>query len=152
MQWDYGKFILKQLEYSPSFSTSDSHWLGCASWTICSQKTRVRSLIVNKIACKSTCVPQIANNRKNWILVMRNYPLKDYKHKLRYVCRPSLSHEICCHSHRASFRLHVGNHVDWSFHTVGILLFEKKDHIFFRHMRGHLCLSLDIHIFLHSHF
>ena len=23
MQWDYGKFILKQLDYSPSFSTSD---------------------------------------------------------------------------------------------------------------------------------
>ena len=24
MQWHYGKFILKQLDYSPSFSTSDS--------------------------------------------------------------------------------------------------------------------------------
>ena len=24
MQWDYGKFRLKQLDYSPSFSTSDS--------------------------------------------------------------------------------------------------------------------------------
>ena len=24
MQWDYGKFILKQLDYSPSFSTRDS--------------------------------------------------------------------------------------------------------------------------------
>ena len=32
MQWDYGKFILKQLDYSPSFSTSDS---------------QARSLIVN---------------------------------------------------------------------------------------------------------
>ena len=29
-----GKFILKQLDYSPSFSTSDSQ-LGCASFTIC---------------------------------------------------------------------------------------------------------------------
>ena len=45
MQWDYGKCILKQLDYSPSFSTSDSQ-LGCASLTICSQKTRARSLIV----------------------------------------------------------------------------------------------------------
>ena len=35
MQWDYDKFILKQLDYSPSFSTSDSQ-LGCASLTICS--------------------------------------------------------------------------------------------------------------------
>ena len=32
---DYGKFILKQLDYSPPFST------------ICSQKTRARCLIVN---------------------------------------------------------------------------------------------------------
>ena len=40
------KFILKQLDYSPSFSTSDSQ-LGCASLTICSQKARARSLIVN---------------------------------------------------------------------------------------------------------
>ena len=24
MQWDYGKFLLKQLDYLPSFSTSDS--------------------------------------------------------------------------------------------------------------------------------
>ena len=30
MQWDYGKFILKQLDSLPSFSTSDSQ-LGCAS-------------------------------------------------------------------------------------------------------------------------
>ena len=29
MQWDYGKFILKQLDYSPSFSTSErSHTIG----------------------------------------------------------------------------------------------------------------------------
>ena len=35
MPWDYGKFILKQLDYSPSFSTSDSQ-LACASLTICS--------------------------------------------------------------------------------------------------------------------
>ena len=35
MQRDYGNFILKQLDYSPSFSTSDSR-LGCASLTICS--------------------------------------------------------------------------------------------------------------------
>ena len=46
MQWDYGKFILKQLDYSPSFSTSDSQ-LGCASLTICSKKTQAHSLIVN---------------------------------------------------------------------------------------------------------
>ena len=39
MQWDYGKFILKQLDYSPSFSMSDSQ--------LCSKKTRARSLIVN---------------------------------------------------------------------------------------------------------
>ena len=39
------KFILKQLDYSPSFSTSDSQ-LGCASLTMCSYKTRARSLIV----------------------------------------------------------------------------------------------------------
>ena len=45
MQWDYGKFILKQLDYSPSFSTSDSQ-LDCASLTIRSWKTRARSLIV----------------------------------------------------------------------------------------------------------
>ena len=45
MQWDCGKFILKQLDYSPSFSTSDSQ-RGCASLTICSYKTRARSLIV----------------------------------------------------------------------------------------------------------
>ena len=45
MQWDYGKFILKQLDYSPSFSASDNQ-LGCASLTICSLKTRARSLIV----------------------------------------------------------------------------------------------------------
>ena len=32
MQGDYDKFILKQLDYSPSFSTSDSQ-LGCASLT-----------------------------------------------------------------------------------------------------------------------
>ena len=38
------KFILKQLDYSPSFSTSDSR-LGCASLTVCG-KTRARSLIV----------------------------------------------------------------------------------------------------------
>ena len=30
-----GEFILKQLDYSPSFSTGDSQ-LGCASLTICS--------------------------------------------------------------------------------------------------------------------
>ena len=41
------QFILKQLDYSPSFSTSDSR-LGCASLAICSQKTRARSLIVNQ--------------------------------------------------------------------------------------------------------
>ena len=40
------KFILKQLDYSPSFSTSDSQ-LGCATLTICSWKTRASSLIVN---------------------------------------------------------------------------------------------------------
>ena len=40
------KFILKQLDYSPSFSTNDSQ-LGCASLTICSYKTRARSPIVN---------------------------------------------------------------------------------------------------------
>ena len=45
MQCDYGKFILKQLDFSPSFSTRDSH-LGCASLTICSYNTRARSLIV----------------------------------------------------------------------------------------------------------
>ena len=39
MQCDYGKFILKQLDFSPSFSTRDSH-LGC------SYNTRARSLIV----------------------------------------------------------------------------------------------------------
>ena len=42
------KFILKQLDYSPSFSTSDSR-RGCASWSICSWKTRARSLIVNYV-------------------------------------------------------------------------------------------------------
>ena len=41
----YGKYILKQLDYAPSFSTSDSQ-LGCAWLTICSWKTRARSLIV----------------------------------------------------------------------------------------------------------
>ena len=35
--------------------------------------------------------------------------------------------------------------------TVGILLFEY-DHIFCRHIRGHLRLSLDIHNFLHPNF
>ena len=40
MQWDCGKFILKHLDCSPSFSTSDSQ-LGCASL-----KTRARILIV----------------------------------------------------------------------------------------------------------
>ena len=35
IQWDYGKYILKQLDYSPLFSMSDSQ-LGCASLTICS--------------------------------------------------------------------------------------------------------------------
>ena len=35
MQWDCGKFIPKQLDYSPSFSTSDSQ-LACATLTICS--------------------------------------------------------------------------------------------------------------------
>ena len=30
MQWDYGKFILKQLDYEPEFSTSDSQ-LGAAN-------------------------------------------------------------------------------------------------------------------------
>ena len=33
MQRDYGKFILKQLDYSPSFSTSDSQ-RGAAELTI----------------------------------------------------------------------------------------------------------------------
>ena len=49
MQLGYGKFILKQLDYSPSFSTSDSQ-LGCASLTICSKQTRAGSLIVNYYA------------------------------------------------------------------------------------------------------
>ena len=49
------KFILKQLDYSPSFSTSDSR-LGCASLTICSQKTRARSLIVNYYSLTSRWV------------------------------------------------------------------------------------------------
>ena len=43
---DYGKFILKQLDYSPSFFTSNSQ-LGCASLTICLYKTQAHSLIVN---------------------------------------------------------------------------------------------------------
>ena len=46
MLQDYGKFILKQLDYLPSFFTSNSQ-LGCASLTICLWKTRARSLIVN---------------------------------------------------------------------------------------------------------
>ena len=33
IQRDYGKFILKQLDYEPKFSTSDSE-IGCASLTI----------------------------------------------------------------------------------------------------------------------
>ena len=45
MQYDYGKFILKQLDYSPEISTSDSQ-RGAASLTVCSYKTRARSLIV----------------------------------------------------------------------------------------------------------
>ena len=47
MQWDYGKFILKtiSLDYEPELSMSDSQ-LGCTSLTICSKKTRARSLIV----------------------------------------------------------------------------------------------------------
>ena len=39
-------FLLKQLDYKPEFSMSDSQ-LGCASLTIRSQKTRACSLIVN---------------------------------------------------------------------------------------------------------
>ena len=45
MQWDYGKFILIQIDHSRSFSTSDSQ-RSCASLTICSLKTRARCLIV----------------------------------------------------------------------------------------------------------
>ena len=59
------KFILKQLDYLPSFSTSDSQ-LGCASLTICSYKTRARSLIVNyntRLASKSTYyIDQVRTN------------------------------------------------------------------------------------------
>ena len=40
------EFLLKQLDYKPEFSMSDSQ-LGCASLTIRSQKTRACSLIVN---------------------------------------------------------------------------------------------------------
>ena len=72
---------------------------------------------------------------------MRNYPLKDYKHKLRYVCRPSLSHEICCYSHRVSFRLHVGNHVDWSSHCRDSSFWKKRSYFFQAHARPFMFVS-----------
>ena len=48
MQWHYGKFILKQLDYSPSFFTSDSQ-LGCARFSSSSLQRRPFSIIRDKV-------------------------------------------------------------------------------------------------------